>query len=601
MSAPGPGRELRHDALRASAEQRLRQVRAKYEQARRADLESLVHELQVHQVELEIQNEQLRDTQAELAVATARYRDLYELAPVGYLTLHADRTVQQANLKAAELLGELRGQVVGRDLALCFHAEHRDGVYLHLRRTATARLAESCELRADAAAAERWLRLETAPIVDGADAFAGWRMTLHDVTDRRTAEQTLRTLNETLEERVAERTRRLKLTHDITSAANATNAIEPTLAFALRRVGEGNGWCVGFGYLNDHADPLRLLPLRRPYLQRGKRFDRLCERVATTPLRPGEDLPGGAVQTGQVQWTTDLGEAFRCRGPDIVLATHLRCAVALPVMVGDQAVGALEFFSEKRFEITPDLLDALGSVGVQLGRVVERQRFDRALARALLDEQQRVGQDLHDTVGQELAGLGLIAARAQRQAADGAVTDPTLLAELSYGLRHALDEMRTVVRGLLLPVAAGGRLAPALEEMVAAVTRRWHVDTVVVCPTDLAVGPGDVAAHLYRIAAEAVTNAAKHAGARCVTLRVELTPGALVLSVTDDGHGFRVAADTEGAGQRIMRHRAEVIGAALEVDSTPGQGTLVRCTMPRVRLQVVRAEVDGDQDADPHR
>ena len=98
----------------------------------------LVHELEVHQMELEIQNEELREAQLELANARDLYVDLYELAPVGYMTLDRRRVIRQANLSCAGLLCVDRERLIGTRLSKWLDPEDRDACYLFLRETLEA-------------------------------------------------------------------------------------------------------------------------------------------------------------------------------------------------------------------------------------------------------------------------------------------------------------------------------------------------------------------------------------------------------------------------------------------------------------------------------
>lgn len=92
---------------------------------------------------------------------------------------------------------------------------------------------------------------------------------------------------------------------------------------------------------------------------------------------------------------------------------------------------------------------------------------------------------------------------------------------------------------------------------------------------------GEADSHLYRIAAEAVANAAKHADAHTITIRLTIDDGDLVLSVEDDGVGIPDAPiPTDGVGLRMMRYRADLIGAQLVIEPGEGGGTVVRCRLP---------------------
>ena len=101
------------EELRRAAEARLK-AGVKVAKSTDADQTLLVHELQVHQIELEMQNEELREVRAELETTLARYTELYEFAPVGYLTLDRHGIILQLNLAAGHLLGVERGNLLGQ-------------------------------------------------------------------------------------------------------------------------------------------------------------------------------------------------------------------------------------------------------------------------------------------------------------------------------------------------------------------------------------------------------------------------------------------------------------------------------------------------------
>ncbi len=107
----------------------------------------MLHELHVHQVELEMQNEELRRAQVELNAARARYFDLYDLAPVGYFTLSGKGLVLQANLTAAALLGVARGSLVKQLLTRFILKEDQDIYYFHRKQLIESGEPQACELR----------------------------------------------------------------------------------------------------------------------------------------------------------------------------------------------------------------------------------------------------------------------------------------------------------------------------------------------------------------------------------------------------------------------------------------------------------------------
>lgn len=180
--------------LREEAESRLRRRRPAALQWAPTDIQSLVHELEVHQVELEVQNEELRRTEQALSEALAAYRDLYEHAPVAYLTLDSRGNVTRFNRTGCLLCGRERAGMIGVRLERLLHPDHRDGGWLLLQEVSATGLPATRELRLpDQGGRERWVQVEAAADrVETAGAVGGFRLALTDVSERRAAEAALR-------------------------------------------------------------------------------------------------------------------------------------------------------------------------------------------------------------------------------------------------------------------------------------------------------------------------------------------------------------------------------------------------------------------------
>lgn len=163
--------------------------------------ERLIHELRVHQIELELQNEELHRAQDELALLHARYFDLYELAPVGYLTLSAAGVIQEANLATATLLGVERQILIGQRLTRFIHPDDQDTHYQAQRRLRSTRKPQSYELRLRREQPQPacWVSLEVGlapePQPPPADSC---RVILVDISARKRGEQALRDNQERL-------------------------------------------------------------------------------------------------------------------------------------------------------------------------------------------------------------------------------------------------------------------------------------------------------------------------------------------------------------------------------------------------------------------
>ena len=156
------------------------------------ETQRLLHELRVHQIELELQNEELRRVQLELQASQTQYFDLYDLAPVGYVTLSEQGLILQANLAAAVLLGVSRGQLVKQPLARFFVPEAADTDYLRRKQLLATGASQAYELQLkknDGPAL--WAHLVVTAVDDAADQ-AAFRVVLTDVTERKRVEAELR-------------------------------------------------------------------------------------------------------------------------------------------------------------------------------------------------------------------------------------------------------------------------------------------------------------------------------------------------------------------------------------------------------------------------
>jgi PAS domain S-box-containing protein len=153
-------------------------------------MQRLVHELQVHQIELELQNEELQGARAELEAGVERYSDLYDFAPIGYVTLDGDGTIGQVNLSGARLLGLERSRLVGARFGLFVSPEYRPAFNALLEKVFESQAKQVCDLTiGPEKSAPLWVHIEAVASDDGGREC---RAVLTDITERRRIEETLR-------------------------------------------------------------------------------------------------------------------------------------------------------------------------------------------------------------------------------------------------------------------------------------------------------------------------------------------------------------------------------------------------------------------------
>ncbi|HNP80356.1 MAG TPA: PAS domain S-box protein [Nitrospira sp.] len=180
--------------LRRQAEELLRASKRDVESMSFKDVQQLVQELQVHQIELEMQNEELRRVQVELETARDRYVDLYDWSPAGHLTLDPQGKIVEANLRAGSLLGMHRNKLIGRPLASFLEATEQDRFHRHCREVMKTGLRQTCELQLrQHKGAFTCVNLESLAVRDEQGGVRQWRTALLDISAHKRVERELET------------------------------------------------------------------------------------------------------------------------------------------------------------------------------------------------------------------------------------------------------------------------------------------------------------------------------------------------------------------------------------------------------------------------
>ncbi len=215
-----------------------------------------------------------------------------------------------------------------------------------------------------------------------------------------------------------------------------------------------------------------------------------------------------------------------------------------------------------------------------------RKALEREVLEVATLEQQRIGQELHDTSAQELTALGLLADSLVASLEEESSGQARIAGKMADGLKRVLGQVRAFSRGLIrVNVDAEGLMA-ALAELAAQTSELHGVHCTFACREAVQLADNHTATQLYCIAREAITNALKHAQARNITISLESADRSLVLRVVDDGIGFsEPPVDTRGMGLKTMRYRAGLIDAHLSIAPGERGGTAVTCACNREPLR----------------
>lgn len=212
--------------------------------------------------------------------------------------------------------------------------------------------------------------------------------------------------------------------------------------------------------------------------------------------------------------------------------------------------------------------------------ITERKRLEKEILEISAREQRRIGQDLHDGLGQHLTGIAFLSKVLEQKLATKSLGESAEAAEIATLVNQAITQTRDLARGLCPVRLAGNGLVEALKELAAKTEGLFRVACSFQCELPILIHDNAVATHLYYITQEAVTNAIKHGKAQHIVIGLTAANDLITLMVKDDGIGFPKGGKKHtGMGLRIMNYRASMIDAYLVIQPHAEGGTLLTCSL----------------------
>lgn len=220
--------------------------------------------------------------------------------------------------------------------------------------------------------------------------------------------------------------------------------------------------------------------------------------------------------------------------------------------------------------------------------ITERKKLEQEVLKISEHERQRIGYDLHDGLGQHLAGVAFKVKALEEALAAARSPESGQAKEIVSLVNHAITQTRVLARSLSPVEVEVKGLIPALENLATETRRNFSVECRFHCALRGAVFDFQTSMTFYRIAQESIHNAIRHGGAELVELEIGRAPDdRIFLQVRDNGKGFSPeSSKSAGMGLRIMQYRTNSIGGELTVVSAPGKGTEICCL-------VTAGNVDG--------
>ncbi|MFZ0637069.1 MAG: PAS domain S-box protein [Candidatus Acidiferrales bacterium] len=213
--------------------------------------------------------------------------------------------------------------------------------------------------------------------------------------------------------------------------------------------------------------------------------------------------------------------------------------------------------------------------------ITGRKRLEKAILEVSAREQRRIGEDLHDGLGQHLTGIAFMSKVLESKLCEQSLPELGDAAKIVKLVNEAINKTRELSRGLLPVVSDAHGLMSALTRYAEEMQDLFRITCRFECGAPVLVYDVNVATHLYHIAREAVNNAIKHGQPSHVVIGLSAENGEGTLSIRDDGEGIsEIPANRAGMGLNIMSYRANMIGGSLDVRKNFTGGTTVLCLFP---------------------
>ncbi|HXW91558.1 MAG TPA: PAS domain S-box protein [Terriglobales bacterium] len=213
--------------------------------------------------------------------------------------------------------------------------------------------------------------------------------------------------------------------------------------------------------------------------------------------------------------------------------------------------------------------------------ITERKRLEKTILEISAREQRRIGQDLHDGLGQHLTGIAFMSKVQEQKLMEKGLPEAVDANKIVGLVNEAIHKTRELARGLLPVVSEAQGLMSALEQWAGEVEDLFKVRCRFQCFAPVLIDDDTMATHLYYIAREAVNNAIKHGRASLIDIQLAADERQGVLTIADNGNGIgKIAAGNKGMGLHLMSYRARMVGGSLEVRRMATGGTMVTCVFP---------------------
>lgn len=562
--------------LRRHAEKLLRSGTAEVKTPRTEEaLQRLVHELEVHQIELEMQNSELFRAREELELSRNKYIELYDFAPVGYFTIDAHGLIVEVNLTGASLLGIERGMLLRKSLINFIGEEADRDIFLkHLREVLKNQGNQTCEISLKKIDGTSFFaHLQSIAKRNNENKVAYIQCNIRDISVKRLAEKDLQ--------------RSQKLFHTIAR-------VSPVGLFLTNNEGH-------FIYVNEYWSEITGLSPDETY---GEGWEKAIypedkERVLNKWHQAIQlDLPFESefrfqIQNSIIKWV--IGKAIAERG---VHGERLGCVGTITDItdrkrIEEELQEAYNRLEEKVEERTSQLLTSnrLLKQEIKKGKIVgnelkeSRERLRNLTSHLqLIREKERsyLSRELHDEFGQVLTGLKMDVRWIERRLPEDCVLIAERLNSIITLIDSAILSVQRLSIALRPPALDDFGLDEAIELVLTNFKKRTNIACEFISTPPPAIFSREVSTEIFRIFQEALNNIARHANAKKVTITMKYMRDRFTMEIRDNGRGItkKEISDPASIGLTGMRERVYALEGIFEIKGFKGKGTTVNISLP---------------------
>jgi signal transduction histidine kinase len=298
----------------------------------------------------------------------------------------------------------------------------------------------------------------------------------------------------------------------------------------------------------------------------------------------GKGFIGRVGETGKAMVSSNLREEMKYLRPE-VLEAGFRCIACIPLSAGGKVMGVMSVATRRERLLGDRELNMLTAIGTWAGIAIENARLNRQAKRlAVLEERERIGMDLHDSIIQSIYGVGLSLDYARMSLEDHPESSRKKIADSIDALNGTIRDLRSYILDLRPREFQGEDLKHGLQRLVDEFQANSVTRVVMTGPEDGVVSdlPAQNAIALFHICQEALANIAKHARAKEAEVHLWTAQDRVLMEVSDDGAGFDLTkmSVTLGHGLSNMHARARKVGGDVEITSSIDNGTVVLAWVP---------------------